>query len=262
MIKPLLPGIPKLVYIIIFVFIGQNAFSQSVLLLKANTDVYDSPNDNKILKVKFKEETWVNYKGRYGQYFKISNYFGKDKLYPIGIIEGFVNINSVLDTISRDEYENYDKPNEDFIFTNNQNTTPVQPVSPSVNYDIENYFLGMKKADLSSNPVSSTSLSKFVYKIDTKFNTQNVLYHIRLTGADEDAMAIDEIIKNQVNELQIFLENKYGRPFKTSNYPSFLEIEENQIFNVASWRTSGKLINLGIGEHDDLYYSIATIVAE
>jgi len=262
MIKSHLLGIPQLVYLIILIFISQNAFSQSVLLLKANSDVYDNPNDNKILKVKVKEETWVNYKGRYGQYFKISNYFGKDKLYPIGIFEGFVNINSVLDTISRDEYENYDKSSEDFIFTDNQNSTPIQSVSPSVNYDIENYFIGMNKTDLSSNPVSSTSLSKFVYKIDTKFNTQNVLYHISLTGADEDAMAIDEVIKNQVNELQIFLENKYGRPIKTFNYPSFLEIEENQIFNVASWRTSGKLINLGIGEHDDLYYSIASIVAE
>ena len=252
----------KFAFFAILIIIFQNSFAQSVLLVKANTDVYDSYKENKISLLKIKEETWVNFKGRYGQYFKISNYFGQDKLYPIGVFEGFVNINAILDTLSRDEYENIDDYNFDRNLTKGQKTTLILSENPGMNYDIENYFIGMNKSDLNANPASSMSLANFMYKIDTKFNRQNILSQIRLTGPDEDALAVDEIIKKQVYELHRFLEDKYGKTFKTSVYPSFLEIEENQIFNIASWRASGKLIHLGVGEHNDLYYSIASITAE
>ena len=86
-------------------------YAQSVLLISANTTVYDNFREDKIAKLKLDEDTWVNYKGRYGDYFKISNFFGKDEYYPRGIIEGYVSINTVLDTASREDYEKYIKTN-------------------------------------------------------------------------------------------------------------------------------------------------------
>ena len=262
MIKSHPPFILKFAFLAILIIMIQNSFAQSVLLVKANTDVFDSYKENKISLLKIKEETWVNFKGRYGQYFKISNYFGQDKLYPIGVFEGFVNINAILDTLSRDEYENMDDQIIDRNLAMDLKPNPKSSEHPRMNFDIENYFIGMNKSDFNSNPASSTSLKNFKFKIDTKFNRQNILIQIRLTGPDEDALGVDDIIKKQVYELHRFLEDKYGKPFKTSGYPSFLEIEEDQTYNTASWRAAGKLIHLGIGEHNDLFYSIASITAE
>ena len=240
-------------------FISLSAFAQSVLLLQSKTNVYDNYTESRIVLLNLKEETWVNYKGKNGDFIKISNYFGKEEFYPNGVFEGYVHIKSILDTSTRKEYKNLIAAiplTTSISIESVQNSS--QPESISSIYDIDKYYLGMSEKDTGSAHRSSINLYGYDYKINLHFNASRILSKIELTGKREDAMAVDESIKNQIIQLKNMLTKKNGLPGKSTPYPSFLELEEEKVTNVAIWKLTKKNIYLGIGETNDLYYPRVT----
>ena len=236
--------------------INSQLLAQSVLLISANTSVYDSYKEDKIVIIKLKEDTWVNYKGKYDDYFKISNFFGKDEYYPMGIFEGYVNINSVLDTASREEFENYIQPNlvvENFT-VNSEPGLPQPNTSPS-RLDIDNYYLGMSENDALAIGRTTLKIESYNYQIELHYTSTKMLSVIELQGEKKDALAVDGLLKSQIEELRIFLQEKYGNPSTLINYPSFLELEEGKTYNVATWLLPGKRITLGLTENNNLFHS-------
>ena len=246
--------------IIFFNFISVSSFSQSVLLISSNTNVYNTYQEQKVVLLKLDEDTWVNYKGKYGGFIKISNFFGKDEYYPNGIIEGYVNINSVLDTSTRKEYKSYVLPNQqqDSSINNKQNAR--QPDVNPEKYDIDRYYLGMLEKEAKSVNRNSINLLDHNYEIKLHYNSINVLAKIEICGKHEDALAVEASIKNQIDQLIILLISNNGKPNKSANYPSFLELEDGKVTNVAIWDLPGKSIFVGIGETNDLYYPNVTFI--
>ena len=248
--------------IIFFNFINVSSFSQSVLLISSNTNVYDTYQEQKVVLLKFDEDTWVNYKGKYGGFIKISNFFGKEEHYPNGIIEGYVKINSVLDTSTRKEYKSHillNQPQDSS--TLNEQSIP-QLVKNAKKYDIDKYYLGMPEKDAKSVNRKSINLLDHNYEIKLHYNSTNVLSKIEIIGKQEDALAVDTSIKTQIDQLMILLISKNGKPNKSANYPSFLELEDEKVTNVAIWDLPGKSIFVGIGETNDLYYPSVTYLKE
>ena len=234
--------------------------AQSILLISSGTKVYDNYNENKVAKLNLTEDTWVNYKGRYGDYFKISNFFGKDKSYPYGVYDGYVSITSVLDTATREEYETLVLENSDLLPSSNELNSPVSSVIEDKReiekkFDIDRYFIGMSKSEAISNNKSSIQLGRFTYKIELKFDEANTLSEVKLIGDKKDALAVDGLLKQEIVELNEHILKEYGKPTRSNNYPSFLEIAENKIYIVSTWSLPTKNIVLGVGEKDDLFYS-------
>jgi len=243
-------------FILTFVIINiQISHAQSLLLIKSNTKVYDTYNDERMVKLKLNDELWVNYQGKQGDFIKISNYFGKDQNYPDGIFTGYVTITSVLDTASRDDYHQLQLTTRSEVAF-----IEVQAEEPkSIATDIGDYYIGMSKNDALAIERSSLVLGKNKYGVDLTFSKVNDLSEVTIKGESEDALAVDGNIKQQIKELDAILQRKYGKPSKTFAYPSFLEIETNNIFRVASWILPRKTVMLGIGEKNDLYYSVVKI---
>ena len=244
------------------VFYINPAFGQSILLISSGTSIYDNYKEEKAVKIKLTEDTWVNYKGRYGDFFRISNFFGKDKNYPYGIYDGYVSIVSVLDTATREEYEKIAtlsvEPTSDgtIIGSSKNNENPVTPeVKTSIAYDIDNLFIGMHKSQAITVGRPSFEIADNNFKIDLRFDQSNLLSEIRLSGDAKDALAVDGFIKKQTEELINYSITQFGKMSGTNTYPSLLEINENEIYSVATWVLSGKKITIGVGEKDDLYYS-------
>ncbi len=245
----------------IFQFIQWQATAQSVLLIRSNTTVYDSYKDDKVELLKLKEETWVNYKGKYAEFFKVSNFFGKDEYYPNGIFEGYIQINSVLDTSNRKEYKNLvlvTMPTEKITMPSETVTASSEPESLNnitTEFDIENLYLGMPETDarLSSNRI--IKISDYEYKIRLHYNAEKRLDKIEMSGNQEDAMAIDASIKNQIIQLKEILSEKNGAPTALKDYPNFLELDEEKVNNIYKWELPTKLILIGIGEDKALYYA-------
>ena len=244
-------------FVLILLFlIHHSVQAQSVLLIRPNTEVYDSYKDNKIRKLTLDADTWVNYKGKFGEYFKVSNYFGKGEYYPIGIFEGYININSVLDTVTREEYSALNLPNQPLNNISIPEATNFEsPPKATGSPDIDNYFIGMPKTNALATGKSSVNLGNNNYTIVLKFNAQDMLSSIELSGSSEDALAVDGVLKSQIKELESIMNKHYGNPKITKTYPSFLEIEENKIYELINWSVTGKAIILGIGEKNDLYFS-------
>lgn len=242
--------------LILLIFLQHALQAQSVLLISSNTEVYDSYKDNKIRKLKLDADTWVNYKGKFGDYFKVSNYFGKDEYYPIGIFDGYVNINSVLDTVTREEYSALNLSNQSLNSISLPEATNYDsPTKTVISPDIDNYFIGMPKTDALAIGKSSVNLRNRNYTIQLKFNAQDMLSRLELSGKSENALAVEDVIKSQIKDLELIMNTQYGNPEVTITYPSFLEIEENKIYELIKWTVTGKAIILGIGEKNDLYYS-------
>ena len=245
-----------LIMLFLILVLVQKSFTQSLLLIKSDAIVYDTYKEEKIMKLRLKNEMWVNYKGKHGDFIKISNYFGKDQEYPIGIFDGYVSIYSVLDTATREDYYQLqlaDAPSIEII------DTPA-PAKKSSSADIGKFYIGMLKSDALALSTSSFTLGKNRYGIDLSFSEQDLLSTLMLTGKPEDALAVDSSIKQQVDELKAMLRRKYGIPIKSNTYPSFLEIEIDKIFDVAMWILPGKSVRLGVGEKNDLYYAVVAII--
>ena len=243
--------------ILFIIFLTFSVCAQSVLLVSSNTNVYDTYKEQKVVILKLEKDTWVNYKGKYGNFFKISNFFGKDEYYPNGIFEGYVNINSVLDTSTRKEYKSHIsiKPVQNLDANHEQHLLQLE-TSPK-SFEIEGYYLGMSQKDAISANSSSLQLSGHNYEIILHFNSLNILSSIEINGESEDAMAVDTSIKNQVYQLKKYITEKNGNPSESKNYPSFLELDDAKVNSVEIWDLPVKSIFLGIGEKDDLYYPSA-----
>ncbi|MCG8306345.1 MAG: hypothetical protein MI975_03075 [Cytophagales bacterium] len=240
-----------------------NLSAQSILLISSGTKVYDSYKDNKVVKLDVKEDTWVNYKGKYGSYFKISNFFGKDRDYPIGIFEGYVRITSVIDTASRGEYDQLTgaisgttASGAGITPPTHERTSPApSPREAKPTYDVDKYFVGMPKADALSGNKSEVDIGKSKYKIDLSFGRNNTLSELMLQGSPMDALAVEGPIRQQTKELIDYITHKFGKAANSHGYPSFLEIDENGLYEIASWSLPDKNISIGVGEKDDLYFS-------
>jgi len=235
--------------------VNYNTTAQSILLIESGTNVYNTSDEAKYVERKIDEETWVNYKGKNGEFIKISNFFGRDQYYPNGIFEGYVNINSVLDTSTRKDYKN-------LVVSNNKNTISTKVVEQNVSiiessklsYDIGKLYLGISKKNIASGNDKYISLNGYDYNIQLSFNSSQVLTQILLTGKQEDAMAVDTSIKDQIIMLKNMLIEKNGHPSQSADYPSFLELEDENITNLATWKLDNKSVFIGIGESNDLYF--------
>jgi len=232
-----------------------------LLLIEADTKVYDTFSENMVVKLKLKDDTWVNYKGKKGHMIKISNFFGKDQEYPSGIFSGYVAIESVLDTARREEYaelrnfsivriETYDKI---------ESPAPRPKSFKSEGTDIGGFYIGMPKVEALAISKPSLSIGSHRYALDLDFSTTGYLSALIVTGTQENALAVESKIKEQVDELNNLLIDKYGYPNNIESYPSFLEIESGNVFQYAYWYKSGKIVSLGIGEQNDLYYPIVKV---
>jgi len=238
--------------------------AQSILLIKAETEVYDTNTKTMVVKLRLKEETWVSYKGKQGNLVKISNFFGKDHEYPSGIFTGYVSVNSILDTAARSDYDELrsmsstniepDKRIESYHTSSSQ--TPASPIG------FGEYYLGMSRADAITIGQQTINLGTYEYDIDLKFNASGNLSALNMIGEHQNALAVDAEIKEQVIELGEILREKLGSPNMSKSYPSFLEIEPGGVFQFTFWSQNGKVISLGIGEENDLYYPIVIVAKQ
>ncbi len=255
------PKIKPIVFstLIILFCINFFASAQSVLLINSNTNVYNSIDESKYVLRKIDDETWVNYKGKNGEYIKVSNFFGKDEYYPTGIFEGFVHISSVLDTSTRKEYKNLisfsDNKN---LFSNVVEQDKLNIESNLKNYDIGKLYLGMTKNNIEPGSDKSISFNGYNYNIQLSFNSKEVLTQILLSGKQEDALSVDTSIRDQIIKLKNMLIEKNGYPSQSIEYPSFLELEVDKLTSLAIWDISNKSVYLGIGESNDLYFPSVT----
>lgn len=252
--------LPILILNVLFV---NEVQAQSILLISSGTKVYDNVGDDKVVKLNVKEDTWVNYKGRYGNYFKISNFFGKDRTYPGGVFDGFVSITSVLDTAAREEYDDLlssgilitTSDTESDVQNSAKTTPPKIQARPNINYDVDKFYLGMAKAEAIALNKSLIQIGKSTYNIALTFNQNSTLTEMAISGDSKDALAVEGFIKQQTEELLEAVKDQFGKSQKSSVYPSFLEIVENKIYSIAEWSLPAKTIVIGVGEKDDLYYS-------
>lgn len=232
-----------------------NAYTQSILLIESDAIVYDTYKEERLMKLRLKDNLWVNYKGKQGNFIRISNYFGPDHEYPNGIFDGFVSVTSVLDTAKRKDYAELqlnDSPTIEII------ESPA-PANRTFKTDIADFYIGMSKNDALALSKSSFTLGDNRYGLDLSFSSLGRLSELILEGKAEDAMAVDSSIKQQVDELRVMLRSRYGTPIKSNPYPSFLEIEVGNTFQVATWRLPGKSVNLGVAEKNDLYYAVVSV---
>ena len=247
---------------ILFALIYVNSSGQSIFLVKPNTNVYDSYAEDKIVKLTIKEETWVNYKGRAGEFFKVSNFFGKDKYYPIGIFEGYITINAVIDTANRAEYESLITSTNDNNYVVKTSEKTQESNALAARTDLDQYYLGMTKSDALSVRKPTYVVGNNTYKVNLEYNQNNMLSKIELSGKPEDALAVSEGIKSQADQLKSWTIEKYGKPGNSNSYPSFLEIDEGQLYETAIWNLPGKRISVGITEQNDLYFSSLVIQSQ
>ncbi len=236
------------------------SYSQSVLLIKSNSSVFDSYDLKKNVLKNLNEDTWLNYKGIQGDLVKVSNFFGKDKLYPNGIFEGYVYINSILDTMDREQFEDmlisetYELP---FTTTADSFTLIDEKTTKKKNtkYDAGDYFLGMSKEDAISVGTKKINLVNADYNIILSYNDHNSLSTIVLKGDQQNALAVDTSIKNTISSLLNYYSNIYGPPSISNEYPSFLEIEDSITSKIYIWDINDKTIVIGIGEENKMYFS-------
>jgi hypothetical protein len=240
------------------------SYSQSVLLIKSNSSVFDSYDVKKSVLATLNEDTWLNYKGIQGDFVKVSNFFGKDKLYPNGIFEGYVDIISILDTMDRQQFddlhifETYEQPfseNPDSFSLIDKETTEKKKTK----YDVDNYFLGMSRQEANAVGTKKINLANADYTILTSYDENNTLSKIVLKGNHQDALSVDTSIKNTISSLAKYYSELYGNPNVTNAYPSFLEIEESGITQLYIWQEVDKSILIGIGEENKLYFSTVEI---
>jgi hypothetical protein len=121
---------------------------------------------------------------------------------------------------------------------------------------------GMTKREVERiNGNTTQQIGEFEYILTPQYTKEGKLYSLHINSQSENVTLFDTTVKKAWKNLKEILEAKYGPSEKSTRYPLFIELKNDQYQFTDTWNIESKKISLGI-QAEKSRYSAAVVITD
>lgn len=121
---------------------------------------------------------------------------------------------------------------------------------------------GMTKREVQQvNGHATQQIGEFNYTLTPFYTKEGKLYSLHINSQSENVTMFDTTVKKAWRNLKDILEAKYGASEKSTRYPLFIELKNDQYQFTDTWIIESKKISLGI-QAEKSRYSAAVVITD